>query len=203
MCKCDTALKAMVQGPVFGRVSMQDATGAYLCLRLLPPRCWWRQRGVSAQLRDILDGANGCKGLLEMLVESLGPLRTVNDEINFAGCVYTAIHHRSTGPLHQFLRPLCFNGWARNCFAVAVVREALVQAAIAGDAASCKVLLSAHGPDAKPPSPCFGYVFSHKRLGKSDAVRALEAAEEWDSMAPEAASPQRREEVCLLLKALC
>eukprot|EP00928_Gymnodinium_smaydae_P044148 TRINITY_DN29470_c0_g1_i1.p1 TRINITY_DN29470_c0_g1~~TRINITY_DN29470_c0_g1_i1.p1 ORF type:complete len:204 (-),score=21.59 TRINITY_DN29470_c0_g1_i1:217-828(-) len=179
-----------------GPGALHNATAAFMCLRLLSPRLWWRLRELSAGWRCLLDGELGNEfplGLIAALVATSGPLRTANDEIDFAGCVYTAVHHGSTGPLQLLLRPLADNGWARQSFAIAVAREALTQAAVAGDAASCRAVLATRGPAAPVGS----------RLSKADAAHALEAAEEWEAMSPGSTPACQREAVGALLRAVC
>jgi len=202
-------------------VPMDDETFAFVLLRLLPLRSWWRMRELSSGWRSLLDGPfasyvhdshalkagvrdRGCLGLIPILVEATGPLTTPNAEIDFAGCVYTAVHHGSAGPLRLLLRPLTVFGWARQSFALAVAREALVQAAVAGDAASCSAVLSARGPNLSLAAPGLdsgagGPLY----LGKADAALALEAAAEWESMSPGSAPPHCRAEVDVVLRQVC
>lgn len=118
-----------------------------------------------------------------MLVDAAGPLRTANDEVDFAGCVYTALHFGQAAALHHLLGAFTSDSWARPAFAAAVVREALVQAAVAGDATSCKTILTAHGSE----------------VNSADVHRALKEAQEWDAMSPGAVEPHHRAAVQLIL----
>merc|ERR1719181_2469577 len=113
--------------PTFGQASLHEMTFAFLCLEPLPPRAWWRLRGLSPHWRDLLDGASSSHGLLPMLVNSMGPLDTANREVDFAGCVYAAIHCGSTHPLQELLRPMSSPRWARRPSVRGVAREALIQ----------------------------------------------------------------------------
>merc|ERR1719359_520567 len=136
--------------PAFGQASLHELTFAFLCLQPLPPRTWWRLRSLSAQWRQLLDSSiaescSGC-GLLPMLVNSMGPLDTANREVDFAGCVYAAVHHGRAAPLRELLRPLASTSWARRSFVRGVAREALIQASVSGAAGCCSTLLEAHGP---------------------------------------------------------
>lgn len=140
-------------GPVFGaQVALHDVTTAYLCLQQLPPRSWWRLRGLSAQWRRLLDGGHQSDAtanswcLLHALIDTFGPLESANKEVDYAGLVYAAVHRGCADPLSHLLRPLCKPNFARGPFARGVAREALVQAAVSGDAAICAVVLRAHGP---------------------------------------------------------
>jgi len=180
--------------PALRGLVLHDATAVFMCLRLLPPRTWWRLRVLSPVWRQLLEGSDDPDGarirpseglpgsLLRVLVEDLGPLRSAGHEVDFAGCVYTAVHHGSAGPLQQLLRPLAVPGWSRRSFALAVAREALVQAAVAGDAASCQAVLSSHGPGSTADN-------CRRSLSWADATTALEAAAEWDAVSPEDAAP--------------
>jgi len=144
--------------PALRNLLLHDATAVFMCLQFLPPRAWWRLRVLSRTWCRLLEGscdpnvAGGRPleelpgGLLRVLVKDHGPLRNAGHEVDFAACIYTAVHHGSTGPLQQLLRPLAVPGWSRRSFAVAVAREALVQAAIAGDATSFQAVLRSHGP---------------------------------------------------------
>jgi len=173
---------------------LHDATAVFICLQFLPPRSWWWLCALSPTWRRLLEGCSDSNdvggrpleelpgGLLRVLVEDLGPLRSANHEVDFAGCIYTAVHHGSAGPLQQLLRPLAVPGWSRRSFAIAVAREALVQAAVAGDVASCQAVLSSHGPGSTA-------VNSRRGLSWADASKALEAAAEWDAVSPEDAAP--------------
>jgi hypothetical protein len=127
-------------------------------------------------------------------VDDCGPLHSANDELNFAGCVYTAVHFGAARPLRQLVRPLALPGWARPVFAVTVAREALTQAAVEGHVATCKTLLEAHGPAAR---------HTVVRLGPSDACVALQAAEEWDMLGPDPVDPQQRAKVSDILRLVC
>ncbi|CAJ1353010.1 unnamed protein product [Effrenium voratum] len=168
-------------------LALHDATAAFLILRLLPPRTWWQLRALSAEWRLLLDDAGNCMErscremvgefrpaccLVKLLVEAAGPLKTANEEVDFAGCVYRAVHHGSVGPLQQLLRPLAAESFARRAFALGVIREALVQAAVAGDAATCHAVLQQHGPRSA----------AARRLQSGDAAMALKAAADWHLM---------------------
>jgi len=173
---------------------LHDATAVFMCLQVLPPRTWWRLRVLSKTWCRLLEGSCDPNdavgrpleelpgGLLRVLVQDHGPLRNAGHEVDFAGCIYTAVLHGSAGPLQQLLRPLAVPGWSRRSFAMAVVREALVQAAIAGDAASCQAVLRSHGPGSTA-------VNSRRSLSWADASKALEVAAEWDAVSPEDAAP--------------
>ncbi|CAE7235432.1 unnamed protein product, partial [Symbiodinium natans] len=187
------------------KLALHDATAAFLVLRLLPPRTWWQLRALSAEWRQLLDDhagsctdrstrsqvlgemQRGCFGLVKLLVEAAGPLKTANEEVDFAGCIYRAVHHGSVGPLQQLLRPLAIESFARRAFAVAVIREVLVQAAVAGDAASCLAVLQQYGPNSAAALS--------RRLGTDDAVTALKAASDWHLMSPDDVSDLRRQAV--------
>eukprot|EP00440_Ansanella_granifera_P010817 gb/GFBE01011733.1/.p1 GENE.gb/GFBE01011733.1/~~gb/GFBE01011733.1/.p1 ORF type:complete len:224 (+),score=46.44 gb/GFBE01011733.1/:1-672(+) len=196
------------------QLALHQCTAAFMVLRLLPPRTWWQLRALSPDWRRLLDDNAGsrpqtssgeleednqsmsCFGLVKLLVEASGPLRTANDEVDFAGCVYRAVHHGSTGPLQQLLRPLAAESWARRPFAVAVAREALVQAAVAGDVNSCLAVLKQHGPN----SPAAA---SSRSLCRDDAMMAMKAAAEWHQMSPDDVPEPSRRAVDEVLKAVC
>ncbi|CAK9093794.1 unnamed protein product [Durusdinium trenchii] len=191
-------------------LALHDATAAFLILRLLPPRTWWQLRALSKEWRQLLDDHAGCIeerppsdlagldrecfGLVKLLVEAVGPLRTANEEVDFAGCVYRAVHFGSTGPLQQLLRPLAAESFARGAFARGVIREALVQAAVAGDAATCRAVLQQHGPKSQAAVS--------RRLRTDDAVMALKAAADWHLMSPDDVPELRRQAVDEVLKAV-
>jgi len=180
------------------QLQLHEPTAAFLYLHLLPPRAWWSLRALSPAWRAMLDGPleGGGSGLLAALLEAAGPLHTANEEVSFAGVVYTAVHHGSASPLRMLLRPLAHGRWARACFAQAVAREALVQAAVSGDAASCRAILEAHGPGSPAEKCCRG-------LGEADAKSALEAVVQWSAFDPEGVAPQLRWEVDEVLRAVC
>merc|ERR1719291_1010492 len=169
-----------------------------MCLHLLPPRAWWSLRALSAAWRSMLDGPpeGGGSGLLTALLAAAGPLRTANEEVTFAGCIYTAVHHGSAGPLRTLLGPLAMGRWARARFAQAVAREALVQAAISGDATCCRAILEAHGPGSPAEK-------TRKGLGQADAKIALEAVRQWSACDPDGTTPAQRGEVDEVLRAVC
>jgi len=181
------------------QLALHDATTAYLVLRMLPPRAWWQLRSLSSEWCQLLDdacaGGRQRFGLVRVLVESVGPLLTANDELDFAGCVYRAVHYGSTGPLQQLLRPLAMSHWSRRLFAQAVAREALVQAAVAGDAAACLAVLSEYGPD----SPA---ARSRRNLCREDAVAAMQAAADWHLMSPDDVPETSRKAVVEVLQAV-
>lgn len=199
----------MDQTPLL-HLALHDATAAFLILRLLPPRTWWQLRALSKEWRQLLDDHAGCIeerppsdlagldrecfGLVKLLVEAVGPLRTANEEVDFAGCVYRAVHFGSTGPLQQLLRPLAAESFARGAFARGVIREALVQAAVAGDAATCRAVLQQHGPKSQAAVS--------RRLRTDDAVMALKAAADWHLMSPDDVPELRRQAVDEVLKAV-
>jgi len=194
------------------KLALHDVTAAFLVLRLLPPRTWWQLRALSVEWRQLLDDhaesctdrstrsqmfgemGRGCFGLVKLLVEASGPLRTANEEVDFAGCIYRAVHYGSVGPLQQLLRPLAAESFARRTFAVAVLREALVQAAVAGDAATCRAVLQEYGPNSAAALS--------RRLGTDDALTALKAASDWHLMSPGEVSELRRKAVDEVLKAV-
>lgn len=199
-------------------LALDDPTAAMLCLRLLPPRTWWRcfAAEITAKLRALSpawcrllaceaagarnsSSSASCRlgGLCAALLEESGPLTTANEEIDFAGCVYTAVHHGCAGPLASLLRPLASPfGWARRSFAVAVAREALLQAALAGDAASVRAVLALQGPE----SPAAVW---RRSLTRDDAARALEAVADWEASTPGWVSSDCREACRAALQAVC
>jgi hypothetical protein len=134
-------------------------------------------------------------GLVKHLVEAMGPLTTAHNEVDFAGIVYRAVHFGKPGPLRHLLRPLADESWARRTFAVAVAREALVQAVVAGDVASCRVVLQDYGPD----SPA---AIKRRALKREDLVLAMKVAAEWDEMSPGHVSPIGRKAVEEVLQAV-
>lgn len=172
-------------GPVIQQLALlPDSTAVFLCLRQLSPRAWWRLRALSRSWLLVLDGSSiGDRGLIPMLVEAAGPLRTANEEVDFAGCVYTALHFGQVAALQYLLGAFAEPSWARRTFAAAVVREALVQAAVAGDAVSCKTILAGHGSE----------------VNSADVDRALKEAQEWDAMSPGAVEPDHRAAVQFIL----
>jgi len=192
--------------PTFGQGSLHELTFAFLCLQPLAPRIWWRIRGLSKTWRQLLDGhtderRSGC-GLLPMLVRSMGPLDTANREVDFAGCVYAAVHFGATGPLRELLRPLASPSWARRPFVRGVARESLIQASVSGEVACCRAVLEAHGP-ASPlaavklpsgsPNSCY--------LGLADVEMAQREAEEWSLGSPDSELPHSSCAVAELLSA--
>lgn len=183
-------------------LALNDDTAAFLVLRLMPPRTWWQLRSLSREWKQLLDDSEHNEavlarcGLRQCLVEGLGPLRTANSEVDFAGCVYKAVHHGSIAAVQQLMRPLAVDSFARRLFAVAVAREALVQAAVAGDLASVSVVLKQHGPD----SPAAA---TKRNLCKEDALLALKAAADWHQMSPEDVPDFRRQEVNEMLRTTC
>lgn len=188
--------------PTFGQTSLHELTFAYLCLQPMQPRTWWRLRGLSAEWRRLLDGHSeeGGSGLIPMLVNTMGPLSTANREVDFAGCVYAAVHHGSTSTLRQFLRPLASPSWARRSFVRGVAREALIQASISGEVACCAALLEAHGP----ASPLIAAELSSGSsasgcLAVADIEMAQREAEEWEAASPGSCSPDLR---CAVIKVL-
>lgn len=167
---------ASCQGGVALELGLYEATAALLYLRPLGQRDWWRLRALSKPWCRLLDGSSGgehkarslgSRGLLSVLVHSQGPLRTANQEVDFAGCMYAAVHHNSLDAMRRLLEPLTCADWARRSFAMAVAREALEQAAIQGNAPGCEAILA-----------------SDLRLCKADADAALQAAEDWDFLDP-------------------
>eukprot|EP00933_Yihiella_yeosuensis_P062413 TRINITY_DN65363_c0_g1_i1.p1 TRINITY_DN65363_c0_g1~~TRINITY_DN65363_c0_g1_i1.p1 ORF type:complete len:244 (+),score=52.62 TRINITY_DN65363_c0_g1_i1:54-785(+) len=198
------------------QLALHDTTTAYLILRMLPPRTWWQLRALSSEWCRLLDDSSGPSfsqpgeeqeqalrqdemqqrlGLVKFLVEAAGPLRTANNEIDFAGCVYRAVHHGRTGPLRALLRPLASETWARSNFALAVAREALTQAAVAGDVEACQVVLHAYGPE----SPAAA---TRKALQRDDALEALKVATEWHEMSPGTICPSDQDAVAQVLQAV-
>lgn len=195
-------------------LALHDGTAAFLILRLLPPRTWWQLRALSPEWRQLLDDhadscadrspssreldwasrRRECVGLVKLLVEAAGPLRTANEEVDFAGCVYRAVHFGSTGPLQQLLRPLAAESFARRAFALGVIREALVQAAVAGDADTCLAVLQQHGPGSAGATS--------RRLRSDDAAIALKAAADWHLMSPDDVPDGQRKAVDEVLKAV-
>mmetsp|Transcript_162944 Transcript_162944/g.522499 ORF Transcript_162944/g.522499 Transcript_162944/m.522499 type:complete len:237 (+) Transcript_162944:108-818(+) len=188
------AAAAPASPALFPQLALTEAEAAYLCLRHLAPRTWFRVRGLSKGWRRMLDGGAGSQmaaqdGLIGVLLQDAGPLRTANEEIDYAGCVYTAVHWGCTGPLTCLLRPLASPAeWARRPFAVAVAREALLQASLAGDIAGVRAVLALHGPD----SPAAGW---RRGLEKQDAQKALEALAAWEFCCPDAPSAEERQAV--------
>lgn len=179
------------------QLQLHEPTAAFMYLHLLPPRTWWRLRALSPAWRSMLDGSpEGGPGLLAALLEAAGPLQTANEEVTFAGCVYTAVHHRSAGPLRMLLERLAMGRWARTCFAQAVAREALVQAAVSGDAPCCRAVLEAHGPGSPADK-------ARRGLGQADTKCALEAVVQWSACDPDDVTPEQRGEVDEILKAVC
>lgn len=176
--------------------SLMDATMAYLCLPYLQTRRWWGLRTLSRGWKTVLEGdgdsSQAGRGLLAALAESLGPLRSANDEVTYAGDLYSAAHHGRRGVLQALLQPLSLPGWARKAFVTGVVREALNTCAVAGDVGGCEVLL------ALTRAP----LTSSLRLTAADAARALEAAEEWECLQSGSPTGQiSREKVGEMLRA--
>mmetsp|Transcript_15512 Transcript_15512/g.27774 ORF Transcript_15512/g.27774 Transcript_15512/m.27774 type:complete len:265 (-) Transcript_15512:157-951(-) len=157
--------------PTFGgQVALHDVTTAYLCLQQLPPRSWWRLRSLSAQWRRLLDGGHRRAApanswcLLHALIDTFGPLDSANKEVDYAGLVYAAVHRGCADPLRHLLSPLSKPNFARGPFARGVAREALVQAAVSGDAPICAVVLRAYGPS---------HPRDHKRLSGEAGTASL------------------------------
>lgn len=178
-------------GPAIQQLaSLPDTTAAILCVGQLSPRSWWRCRALSRQWLLLLDGdscpcdlGQGHRGLIPLLIDRAGPLRTANEEVDFAGCVYAALHYGQVAALQHLLAALSSPSWARRPFATGVLREALVHAAVAGDAISCKAILMCHGSE----------------LQSADVERALNEALEWDAMSPGDVEPDHRAAVKLVL----
>jgi hypothetical protein len=188
--------------PTFGQASLHEITFAFLCLQPLPPRTWWRIRALSSQWRKLLDGHSlelgG--GLLPMLIRSMGPLDTANREVDFAGCVYAAVHCGSVHPLQELLRPLT-SSWARQSFIRGVAREALIQASVSGEAACCSILLDAHGPAcAGKASSLFCGSMAAGCLTIEDVENALREAEDWELSSPGSVLPECRDAVTNVLE---
>lgn len=178
--------------------SLHEATAVFLCIRPLPPRSWWRLRALSADWRRLLDGTirrrevgsridnEFVPGLMTLLVNGFGPLRSANQEIDFAGLIYTAVHHGAVHALQLLLRPLMDPSWARPTFAGGVAREALMQAAVSGDIATCQAVLRTD------------------RLSTADVEKALQAAEDWDTWCPGCVEAHQRAAVNhMLMAAAC
>lgn len=170
---------------------IHDATGAFLCMRMLGPKVWWRARGLSRMWKGLIDGdgPRAAEGLFPTLLDATGPLRTANEELDFAGCVYTAVHFGNVPAVRCLLRPLSLpTGWARRNFALGVAREALLQGALAWDDGVVEAVLASHGPGSMA-SAC------RQGLVKDDAVKALEAMRDWESAMVDDAAPERRDAV--------
>mmetsp|Transcript_108781 Transcript_108781/g.314099 ORF Transcript_108781/g.314099 Transcript_108781/m.314099 type:complete len:210 (+) Transcript_108781:43-672(+) len=181
-----------------GQLPLHGATGVFLCLRWLAPKAWWRTRALSRSWRGLVDGDSPlvAVSLFQALLEAQGPLRTANEEIDFAGCVYTAVHFGSAGALRCLLQPLTLpTGWARESFALGVAREALLQAALSGESAIVEALLTVYGP---------GSLVSSRRraLAKEDAVKTLKALQDWERHAPDLVTPDSRQVIQRVLLAV-
>eukprot|EP00929_Paragymnodinium_shiwhaense_P116065 TRINITY_DN8531_c0_g1_i1.p1 TRINITY_DN8531_c0_g1~~TRINITY_DN8531_c0_g1_i1.p1 ORF type:complete len:246 (-),score=35.36 TRINITY_DN8531_c0_g1_i1:264-1001(-) len=173
--------------------NISDATVEFICLRYLQPRRWWCLRGLCKGWRDLLDGSSqqSGRGLLTALTEGAGPLRSANEEISFAGCLYCAAHHRRPEASQLLLRPLTMRGWCRSIFATAVVKETLNTCAVSGDVDGCKLLLQL----------CDAPSNANVMLSKADVKEALEVATEWECMQPGSAPADCREQISQLLGA--
>lgn len=170
-------------------LALHDATAVFLCLRPLPPRSWWHLRSLSRSWQLLLDGGaedvSMAPALLSVLVRGLGPLRTANAELQFAGAAYAAVHLTSGSAIRHLLGPLSCVGWARPAYASAVAREVLTQAALSGNAENCRTILESTGG-------C---------LSLQDATDAIQAAEEWHVLNPQySADSEERGDVNKVLK---
>jgi len=96
------------------------------------------------------------------------------------------VHYGSAGALKQLLQPFANTDWARQPYASGVAREALVLAALTGDASSCCIILDCFGP--------------HVHLNEFDVGHALQAATEWESMCPGSIPALKRNAVVEVLR---